>query len=163
MADDGSIGSVIHEFTQHVESLRVSIDLSMLVIQGARKAAWTKYQEFIDQNCKEETIDGRQIVEVPPEHLSRYRVLEKRLNHAHIANGVVPTNFLVALVSQYDAFLGNLVGVLLKLKPELLKASDRALTFSQLSDFGSIEAAREFIVEKETETLLRKSHAEQFD
>ena len=29
--------------------------------------------------------------------------------------------------------------------------------------FGSVEAAREYLIEKEIETVLRKSHAEQFD
>jgi hypothetical protein len=66
-------------------------------------------------------------------------------------------------VSSYDAFLGNLVSALFRIKPELLKSSDRELTFSQLSDFGSIEEAKEYLLEKEVETLLRRSHSEQFD
>jgi hypothetical protein len=66
-------------------------------------------------------------------------------------------------VSQYDAFLGRLVSALLRQKPELLKSSDRVFTFSQLCDFNSLEEARELVLEKEIETLLRKSHAEQFD
>ncbi len=49
------------------------------------------------------------------------------------------------------------------IKPELLKSSDRELTFSQLSDFGSIEEAKEYLLEKEVETLLRRNHSEQFD
>lgn len=55
------------------------------------------------------------------------------------------------------------MSALFRLKPELLKSSDRELTFSQLSDFGSIEEAKEYLLEKEVETLLRKSHSEQFD
>jgi hypothetical protein len=47
-------------------------------------------------------------------------------------------------------------------KPELLNASDRVLTFSQLTSFASISDARDSIIEKEVETFLRKSHREQF-
>jgi len=66
-------------------------------------------------------------------------------------------------VSSYDAFLGKLVGALFRIKPELLKSSDRTLTYLQLSDFDSISEAREHLLEKEIETLLRKSHSEQFE
>ena len=44
-----------------------------------------------------------------------------------------------------------------------MNASDRALSFKELSEFQSIEAARGFVVEKEVEALIRRSHSEQFD
>jgi hypothetical protein len=74
----------------------------------------------------------------------------------------VPRSFVVSLISQYDAFLGRLIRAIFLLKPELLNASDKNLTLAQLLEFRSIEEAREHILEKEVETVLRKSHAEQF-
>jgi hypothetical protein len=59
------------------------------------------------------------------------------------AEVLVPRSFFVNLVSQYDAFLGSLIRALLLAKPEVLNASDRALTFSELLAFGSIDAARD--------------------
>jgi hypothetical protein len=35
--------------------------------------------------------------------------------------------------------------------------------FAQLAEFGSIERAKEYLVDKEIESVLRKSHSEQFD
>jgi hypothetical protein len=49
------------------------------------------------------------------------------------------------------------------MRPELINASERTVTFKELNTFSSIGDARDFIVEKEVETLIRKSHAEQFD
>jgi len=72
-------------------------------------------------------------------------------------------SFVVSLISQYDALLGGLVRCILLSKPDILSASEKNITFSQLVEFGSLEAAREYIVEKEVETVLRKSHSEQFD
>jgi hypothetical protein len=69
---------------------------------------------------------------------------------------------LTSLVSHYDAFLGSLIRALFFLRSELLNSSDRSLSFRELTSFTSIEAARQFIVEKEVETLLRNSHSEQF-
>jgi hypothetical protein len=37
------------------------------------------------------------------------------------------------------------------------------LSFSQLSEFSSLDSARNYILEKEVENLLRGSHSEQFD
>jgi hypothetical protein len=162
MTDGSDIGFIVREFTEHIDSLASSALLSETAMQDAQKAAWDKYRKFTDDNCKEKTVDGRQMVEVPNELYPSYRSLEKKAAQARIAQSVVPAAFFVSLVTQYDAFLGRLVSALFRRKPELLKVSECALTFLQLSDFGSIEAARDFILDKEAETLLRKSRAEQF-
>lgn len=70
---------------------------------------------------------------------------------------------MVSLVSAFDAYLGDLLRAMFYLKPELLQASQRQLTFSELTEFETIEKAREFILEKEIESVIRDSHAKQFD
>jgi len=52
---------------------------------------------------------------------------------------------------------------LFKAKPEIVDSSERNFSFSQLTEFGSIDAAREYVIEKEIESVLRNSHGEQFD
>jgi hypothetical protein len=47
-------------------------------------------------------------------------------------------------------------------RPELLNDSERNISFAQLLEFKSVEQAKERIIEKEVESVLRKSHAEQF-
>jgi hypothetical protein len=165
MAEDKrvTVGDSIQEFVEQIESLAASLPLAMLAIQAAHRAAQKSYDEFVEKNCKKETRDGEDYIVVPFEHHDRYTVLKKRVQQTSVAHSVVPRSFQVSLVSSFDAFLGKLVGVLFRLRPELLKSSDRELTFSQLSDFGSIEEAKEYLLEKEIETLLRKSHSEQFD
>ena len=69
----------------------------------------------------------------------------------------------MSLVSQYDAFIGSLVKELLNAKPEILSDSDRQLTFSQLKRFQNFEDAQNFIIEKEIDSLLRKSHSDQIE
>ena len=67
-----------------------------------------------------------------------------------------------SLISQYDAYIGRLLRTAFVRKPEILSSSDRKLSFEALNQFESIEAAREFILEKEVESVLRSSHADQF-
>jgi hypothetical protein len=68
----------------------------------------------------------------------------------------------VSLVSQYDSFLAKLLRQIFLSKHALLNCSEKTLTLSQLLEFDSIAEARESILEKEVESVLRKSHSEQF-
>jgi hypothetical protein len=77
--------------------------------------------------------------------------------------GLLPEMALVTLISVYDAYLGRLVRGLLTAKPEVLNASKRQLTYAQLTEFDSLEAAREYLIETEIESLLRENHASHFD
>ncbi len=77
-------------------------------------------------------------------------------------NSDYPRVFVLAIVSQFDAFLGRLLRVIFLLRPELMASSERTLTLSQLLDLGTIESATEYLLEKEIESVLRKSHVEQF-
>jgi hypothetical protein len=76
---------------------------------------------------------------------------------------IIPRSFLTSLISHYDAFIGNLLRALFYMKPEVLNSSEHHLTFKELTSFESIEAARASVVEQEVETLLRQSHADQFE
>ncbi len=84
--------------------------------------------------------------------------------HANIRNTyrLMPRQFVMSMVAQYDSFFGKIIRFMFAVKPELLNASDRALAFTDLVLFPDIEAAREFIIEKEIESVIRKSHADQF-
>jgi hypothetical protein len=95
--------------------------------------------------------------------LPNIKGLKRREYRAALSLLLVPRGLLVALVSQFDAYVGALIRQLFKLKPEIVDSSENSLTFSQLTEFGSIAIAREYVIDKEVESVLRKSHSEQFD
>jgi hypothetical protein len=82
---------------------------------------------------------------------------------AAIAKGAttLPDMFLVGLISAYDVFLSDLIKMVFSVQPELLSSSERNISYKDLVEIGSVEAARERIIEKEVETQIRKSHVEQ--
>jgi len=45
----------------------------------------------------------------------------------------------------------------------MLNACQRQFTFCELASFSSLDAARDHIIEKEIESILRSSHSDQFD
>jgi hypothetical protein len=67
------------------------------------------------------------------------------------------------MLAAYDAYIGHLMKVCLQLYPDLLSGSDRTLTFAQLSEFASVEDARNFVLEREVDATLRKTHTEQLE
>ena len=92
----------------------------------------------------------------------KFQRFRQRVDRAELAQILVPRGLLVALVSQFDAYVGALIRQLFRLKSEILDTSGKTLTCSQLTEFESIESAREYVFEKEIESVLRESHAEQF-
>ena len=75
---------------------------------------------------------------------------------------LIPRNLVVSLVSQYDAFLGNLLAAIYLKKPDILNLSEKNIGIKELLLFGNIEEAKEFVIEKEIESILREGHVKQF-
>lgn len=74
----------------------------------------------------------------------------------------LPEVMLIGLISTYDAFLGNLLRVAFDVQPQIILTSEKAIKFSDLAQYDSIEAARNSIIDHEIEALLRSSHQEHF-
>ncbi len=149
-------------FVERVESLRVTLPLIIKFISDTTEEAQDNFTKFIELNdIKAETKDGQKTYLCPTDLLAEYERLERELRDAKLSGSLVPESLLVALVGQYDAFLGRLIHVIFHVKSELLSSSDRQMTFSDLSKFESIDDAKKLIVEKEIESVLRNSHLDQ--
>jgi hypothetical protein len=75
----------------------------------------------------------------------------------------LPEVMTIGLVSSYDAFLGQLLRATIRKHEEIIFTSDRTIKFSELSQFSSIEEARDALIDREIESVLRLSHHEQFE
>lgn len=158
------IATLCSEYAQSVEAMAESLPFIMSALIEVENTFDKKLDAFIDTHAidVEKTEDGRRYG-LALEDKSAHDRLHRRLRVFREALGVTPRSFLVALVSAYDAFLGRLIRNLFYAKPELLNSSERVLTFAQLQDLQTLDAAREYLVEKEIESVLRKSHSQQFE
>lgn len=157
------IGDEINLFIKQIDSLAETLPLTLLAIKVGYEESYKAYRRFVEDYCEIDSSAGSESIKVPPDYSGRYRRLESRTEKALLAGEAVPRSFIVSLVSNYDAFLGGLIRDLFFIKPDVLSASEKNITFSDLMEFESVEDARHYIVEKEVETVLRKSHSEQFD
>lgn len=158
------IAEEAENLVKNVDAIAESLPLMMAMMQVARKKAGKEYEEFLIKHGEFiEEKDHSKLYRVPLEHGSQLTLL--RRNHESTQGGsrIIPRTLVVSLVSHYDYFLGKLLQHLFVLKPEMLNAVDRNLSFTELTEFSSIEAAREYVVEKEIEGVLRRSHPDQFE
>ena len=129
-----------------------------------RLAEHKKFGEFLEKNAKLESETGNvKTFAIGPKHVHASRRKKRAVERLELGCETLPRIYVVALVSQFDFFVGRLLRCLYYLRPGLLHTSDRSLSFAQLVALESVDAAREFLIEKEVEALLRKSHSEQFD
>jgi len=164
MGEENKLHETVTNYLHKLESLHEVVPLSLGMAHMSGRTSNAKKNKFLEENGELIDVnDNEKNYKLNLEHRKLYERLDKKVSRFLTALSVLPGKFLVAFVSEYDAFLGNLVKDIFRLKPEFLDNSDRSLSFSELKSMGSVEVAYEYILEKEVETLLRKSHSEQFD
>ena len=155
-------GREIDLFTRHIDAVGDVLVGVVYAIQEASKQAKQKLRQFEDENCVIGDESGERSVKIPNTHYKEWKRQMRRYEHYSLSRTLLPRSLLVTQISQYDAYLGRLLRLIFIRKPEILNSSEKKITFEALNEFASIEAAREYILEKEVETILRSSHSEQF-
>lgn len=158
----GTIGQEIELFTKHADSIGNVLIGLVIALQDASKKSKESLSKFVEEKCEVVDSEGKKTISIPNKHIRRWNMLSKHREHLDLARTLLPRSLLVSLVSQHDAYLGRILRVVFLRRPGILNVSDRKLSFENLTQFKSIEEAREYIIEKEIESILRSSHAEQF-
>ncbi len=153
----------VETFTDHIDSLYQTSPMVNLILKVTQLASEKKRNEYVKEKVVKSTDkEGNEITNIDFQHLNKYLDLEKKASNSQLAQKIMQRNFIVSLVSQFDAYLGSLIRKIFIIKPELLNSSEKNLSFAKLSEFESIDEAKEHIIEKEIESVLRESHSTQF-
>lgn len=75
---------------------------------------------------------------------------------------ILRTSALMLAVSFLDALLAELLRFFYGRFPDSLNGEEHELTFKELCDLGSIDVAREYVMSRKVESVLRQSTKEQF-
>jgi hypothetical protein len=158
-----SIGEEVSVFVKQIDSLSTSLLLALKVLTTVREKVSESMTKFFDKHgtLLQET-DGFRSYSVTTQHTSKSESLKKQFDHAEFSVTVLPRSFLFSLITQFESYLARLLRALYYLKPEMLDPSDNILSFAKLLELNSIDAAKEYLLEREIETVLRKSPTEQF-
>ncbi len=150
----------INHFTASLSGVHVTKDLALPIISSVRGRAAKALTRYLKLNNIEEINDTYNI---PIEKYARFKRHVKRVAAFQVALVQLPRSLVVSIVSSYDVFLGDILRAAFYLKPEMLNGTERILTFKELVEFGNIDDARAYIIEKEIESVIRSSHIQQFE
>ncbi len=153
----------IDKYVSRIRGFAKMSPLVKLVLHLSAVKAHEDLNKFAETNgIHTEEKDERVVYTVPPEHRLDFLKLHDACKDIATCQSILSKGFLVSLVSQFDAYMGRLIRAMYLAKPELLGASEKLLSFGELNRFASLDEAKEYIIEKEVESVLRKSHFEQF-
>lgn len=157
------IGRDLGLFVERVNSLAEIFPITIAVIQDALTKTSEETTDFIDKHSEVVKEGDEQTKRIVDGYIGELLRWTTKLIRVGLVQDLVPRSFIVSLVSQFDIFVGKLVSAFFYLKPEALNASEKLFSFAQLLDFASIDNAKQYLIEKEVEGVLRQSHSEQFD
>lgn len=156
--------AALQQYGEELEAIKQSLESAMSLFKMMKSDRIKKHEEFVREYCEDlkESAASKTFL-VPANKITEYRRIERSIINLNSSQHLMPRNLIVAMVCTYDAFLGKVIRFILETMPEILNSSERNISFSDLKKFDSISDAREYIMEKEIETVLRKSHIEHFD
>jgi len=163
MSQNNSFMNELTKILTSIESLKNSLPLLLVTIEEEINKTQNEQINYIVQNGIESINEGEleKTYHLSIEHYYEIKKYDNQLFNLNKAKILLPNSFLVSLICQYDAFIGGLIRVIYTTIPEKLNSSEKKILFSQLMDFNDLQEARNFILEKEIETVLRNSHVEQ--
>jgi hypothetical protein len=152
----------IFSFTQDIECLHTTLPLIMIIMGTVHEETHKSFHTFIDEHSENIETGEENTYALKVEDAAEHDRLKRQHNNSLTAMRLIPRHFITSLVSQYDSFLGRVIRFIFAIKPQILNASEKNIAYTDLILFANIDAAREYIIEKEVETIIRKSHVEQF-
>lgn len=159
-AESIAFDNAINNFLNNIESLRYSLPTITNILQVQTRKNLDEHTTFLKSEC--EYLEDKKQYVITPEKNRKNIKLRKAAINSILSKKIVSRNFVVSLVSQFDTYIGQLMKCVFEVKSEIINNSERQLSFSELQTFENIEDARNYIVEKEIESVLRESHSEQF-
>jgi hypothetical protein len=148
-------------FIENIESLKIAFPLVTETILSSHKISLDNLKQLKDSITVKNK--GADKVKATPEEIKQYVKLQKENKSFERAASTLKRSFIVSLVSQFDIHISQLIRTMFYIKPAMLNSSEKIFKFSELIEFGTIEAVQEHLIEKEIETVLRESHSKQFE
>ena len=155
------ITETIDKFINCIEGYRAYAPIMSVVLSEIAKERFKDFEKMADKFGEGANENNK--FYFPVTEASKAQKIIDELDQLTAARETFPSMILLPLVSQYDAFIADLLKVLFQKRPGLIFTSDKKISFSEIAEFNSIEDIKNSIVELEVEKIIRDSHSAQFD
>ncbi|WP_353931744.1 hypothetical protein WJM97_03930 [Okeanomitos corallinicola TIOX110] len=156
---DPNFSRIIEVFINRIQGLKMSFPIVINAFENSEKEIQQKFINFASQQSITQTDTT---ITIPLESATNFKQLWQENMSLSLASNIIKRNFIISLVSEFDIHLANLVKAICLTKPEILNSSERHLSFKELIQFKTLDEARNDIIDREIDGLLRDSHAEHF-
>ena len=158
-----SFESQILHYVKYVASLKLIFFNFGRYANKGRTEVLKNLKGFYETKCTliDETDEKKKYM-IPSRHIIEHNRLTDSLHSLDVAINTLPRTSLISLSSQFDVYLSGILKNLYLVRPDIINSSDKKMDFSEVLTYGSIDELREYLIEKEIESVLRKSRDEQF-
>lgn len=156
-----AIWESLKAFIENINCLYDSFEYSESMLRSQKIEAQKEYNAFI-KTLTVKAGDGTAKIIIPAEKERQHLHLERKVKRSQESSKLLQRSYIVSMVSQFDAYIGALLRTIYDINPDKLKQSDHTFTYADLQTIGSIEAAKEQIIDTKIENCLRDSHQDQF-
>lgn len=106
---------------------------------------------------------GKTVYVIPIDYVTRYKSLERRRTATRIYFRRLPGFYIEALIEELDTYVGSMIETILLHGGAGSKLSDKQIAYSELLKFNSFDEARDHLIFKEVDRVLRTGVAEQVE
>lgn len=156
-----AIWDSLKAFIENINCLYDSFEYSEGMLRSQKIEAQKEYNAFM-KTLPVRPGDGPVKLVIPAGKERQLQHLERKVKRSQESSKLLLRSYVVSMVSQFDAYIGDLLRTIYEINPDKLKQSDHKFNFAELQAIGSIEAAKEQIIETKIENCLRDSHQDQF-
>ncbi|GEB38292.1 hypothetical protein GLI01_23270 [Gluconacetobacter liquefaciens] len=156
-------------YLNYMKSSQIHLDTSRQVIfllESFRRARDDKkIRRYVEEHGEQVWIskdnDKEVIYSVNEDSLMTIsRNLRKSLEDKEKASHF-PGMFLSGLISSYDAYLSDLIRIILNSYPKIIDKSEKNITAEEIFRFSSIDDVKVYLIDRQIDKLMRGSHKDQ--
>ncbi len=163
-----SFYSILETFQYRMISLSTAFDMidfaeeQLLTANGIRVYKWTKENNYIVSEERDKNRINCEL-KIPISEAGTFKNYQAYEQHLNYSSYILRRNLIVSLISEYDLLIDTLIRISFGLHPEILDSSKRQFTFSELLKFDDIVDARDCLIDKEIENVIRGGHSDQIN
>lgn len=159
---DQKFSKHILSFVDRIEALRSCLPIMASLTTFGISTAGKDFIDYLKKHCNViEENDKSLKVKIPEEQFTRFYRYQKQIKRFGLTQIIIPSSFIVTLISQYDFLVGEIIKFIYKVQPNILVESEKIIHYEDLLNYSSIDELKNSFIDKEVDSVLRENHDKQ--
>lgn len=147
------LDEITEQYICCLNSLHGTYFSTKLMLEDEKKNAKQTFTNFLRKNHIDQSGD------VKSSQKKEFKDLIRKLRYVTSASVITPQSLFVSLISQYDAYVGELVRLIYDINPKLLYQC--SISMQEILESSNVQDVISGIIDDKVEYVLRESHEKQ--